>query len=334
MLRCIPRRYHHFQGIDLLLIVVLICVGFALLFKGGDFLVTGAAGIAQKKNIPSFIVGITLVAFGTSAPELFFNIISALHGNAAFALSNVSGSNLINICIGIGISAMIARLPIKRQKFAKDLVFMFAGPLLIVLFIVLSGRSALTWAHGLLLFTGFGTYIFLTKKELTRHSNLTPEAAQTCTEESCKKEWGIFLLGGVMLYIGGEIIFRNALAIVARLQISESIVGLTVIAVGTSIPDCAASIIAVLKKQKDIAIGNILGSNIFNIFLVLGATIFAYRAPVLIDQSNFFDYLSVTLLSLLFFTAVMARQSFGRILGAIALAYYPLSLLVRVWYFS
>ena len=118
----------------MLFIVVFICIGFALLFKGGDFLVTGAAGIAQKKNIPAFIVGITLVAFGTSAPELFFNLISALHGNAEFALSNVSGSNLINICLGLGVSAIIATLPITRRNFTKDLVFLFMGPVLIVMF--------------------------------------------------------------------------------------------------------------------------------------------------------------------------------------------------------
>ena len=132
----------------MLLIVVFICIGFALLFKGGDFLVTGAAGIAQKKNIPAFIVGITLVAFGTSAPELFFNMISALHGNAEFALSNVSGSNLINICLGLGVSAIIATLPITRKNFTKDLTFLFAGPLLIVGFILLSPNAALTMGYG------------------------------------------------------------------------------------------------------------------------------------------------------------------------------------------
>ena len=243
----------------MLFILLFICIGFALLFKGGDFLVTGAAGIAQKKNIPAFIVGITLVAFGTSAPELFFNVISALHGNAEFALSNVSGSNLINICVGIGISAMIATLPITRKHFAKDLVFLFLGPVLIVVFILLSGKSALGLVHGLLLFVGFAVYIFLTKQELSRHNDLLPESARLHEDTSCKKEWGIFFLGGVMLYIGGEVIYRNALAIVERLQLSESIVGLTVIAVGTSIPDCAASIIAVVKNQKDIAIGQYPG---------------------------------------------------------------------------
>jgi len=318
----------------LLLIVVLICVGFALLFKGGDLLVTGAAGIAKKKNIPAFIVGITLVAFGTSAPELFFNIISAFHGNAEFALSNVSGSNLINLCVGIGISAIIANLSIKRQKFAKDLVFLFIGPVLIVLFIAVSDQNALTMAHGLLLFAGFTLYIYLTKQEMTRQNNQLSEFDRVAPGVSCKKEWGIFLLGGVMLYIGGEIIFRNAMAIVARLQISESIVGLTVIAIGTSIPDCAASIIAVLKNQKDIAIGNILGSNIFNIFLVLGATIMAFNEPIYFNQSNFFDYMSVSILSFLFFLFVILRQSFGRVMGMITLAYYPLSLMVRIMYFS
>jgi cation:H+ antiporter len=296
--------------------------------------VTGAAGIAKKKNIPAFIVGITLVAFGTSAPELFFNMISAFHGNAEFALSNVSGSNLINLCVGIGVSAMIANLSIKRQTFAKDLVFLFIGPVLIVLFILVSGTKALTLVHGLFLFAGFALYIYMTKQEMTRQNDLLPVSDRGLKGASCKKEWGIFLLGGVMLYIGGEIIFRNALAIVERLQISESIVGLTVIAVGTSIPDCAASIIAVLKNQKDIAIGNILGSNIFNIFLVLGATIVAFNEPIFFSRDNFFDYLSVVILSLLFFLVVIMRQSYGRVMGFLTLAYYPLTLMVRVWYLN
>jgi cation:H+ antiporter len=313
-----------------LLIGLFICLGFALLYKGGDFLVTGAAGIAKKKNIPPFIVGVTLVAFGTSAPELFFNIISALHGNAAFALSNVSGSNLINICVGIGVSAMVAVLPINRRQFAKDLVFLFVGPALIVAFILLSPRAALNVWHGLFLMAGFIVYIVLTKQELTRHNNLLPEGDQGCMDAACRREWAVFLAGGVMLYGGGEIIFRSALAIVDRLQISESVVGLTVIAVGTSIPDCAASIIAVTKNQKGIAVGNILGSNIFNIFLVLGATILAFGDPILFNRDNLFDYLSVSVLSLFFFLAVITRQSCGRPLGLALLAYYPLSLVVRM----
>jgi cation:H+ antiporter len=319
---------------DVLLVIVLIGVGFALLYKGGDFLVTGAAGIARKKHVPPFIVGITLVAFGTSAPELFFNLISALHGNAEFALSNVSGSNLINICIGIAISAMVATLSIKRRKFAKDLAFLFLGPLLIVLFIWTSGRSALTSAHGLLLLAGFAAYLYLTKQELSRHNNLFPKSAAACQGESCRREWLIFLLGGVMLYLGGEIIYRNALTIVERLGLSESIVGLTIIAVGTSIPDCAASIIAVVKQQEDIAVGNILGSNIFNIFLVLGVTVVAFHAPIVFDKSNLYDYLNVAVLSFLFALVVVIRQSFGRLMGILTLAYYPLTLYIRILYFN
>jgi cation:H+ antiporter len=317
-----------------LIVVILIGVGFALLFKGGDFLVTGAAGIARKKNVPPFIVGITLVAFGTSAPELFFNLISALHGNAEFALSNVSGSNLINICVGIAVSAIVATLPIKRRKFAKDLIFLFLGPLLIVLFIWASDRAALTWVHGLLLLVGFAVYLYLTQQELSRHNNLFPQSAEDGPGESCKREWFVFFLGGGMLYIGGEIIFRNAQAIVEQLGLSESVVGLTIIAVGTSIPDCAASIIAVLKKQTDIAVGNILGSNIFNIFLVLGATVMAFKAPIFFSRSNLFDFLNVALLSFLFSLVVMTRQSFGRLMGIATLAYYPLSLYIRIMYFN
>jgi len=169
--------------------------------------------------------------------------------------------------VGIGISAMIATLPITRKHFAKDLVFLFLGPVLIVAFILLSGKSALGLVHGLLLFVGFAVYIFLTKQELSRHNDLLPESARLHEDTSCKKEWGIFFLGGVMLYIGGEVIYRNALAIVERLQLSESIVGLTVIAVGTSIPDCAASIIAVVKNQKDIAIGQYPGEQSLRLYI-------------------------------------------------------------------
>jgi cation:H+ antiporter len=317
-----------------LIIILLIGAGFALLYKGGDYLVTGAAGIAQKKHVPPFIVGITLVAFGTSAPELFFNLISALHGNAEFALSNVSGSNLINICVGIAVSAIVATLPIKRRKFAKDLVFLFLGPILIILFIWASGRSALTLAHGLLLLVGFAGYLYLTKQELSRQNNLLSKSDGDSRNESCKREWAMFFLGGVMLYIGGEIIFRNAQAIVERLGLSESIVGLTIIAVGTSIPDCAASIIAVIKKHEDIAVGNILGSNIFNIFLVLGATVIAFRGPIIFTRSNYYDYLNVSILSFLFMLVAMTRQSLGRLMGIAILVYYPLSLYIRIIYFN
>ena len=164
----------------MLLVIVGMIIGFALLYKGGDFLVTGAAGIARKKNIPAFIVGITLVAFGTSAPELFFNLISALHGNAEFALSNVSGSNLINLCVGIGISAMVSALPIKREVFAKDLLFLFLGPLLILIFIALSAYTALTLIHGLFLFVGFAGYLFWTNLEMIRHNRKQPKSDRVC----------------------------------------------------------------------------------------------------------------------------------------------------------
>ncbi len=305
-----------------------------MLFKGGDYLVTGASGIADKKNIPPFIVGITLVAFGTSAPELFFNIISALHGNAEFALSNVAGSNLINICVGIGVSAVIASLPVTRQKFRKDLTFLCLGPMGVVLFVYLPPGNTLQIGHGLLLFLGFSVYIFLTKKELGRHQAEKPAGAARDATASCRREWLIFSLGGIMLYAGGEIIYRNALAIVRHLGLSESIVGLTVIAVGTSIPDCAASIIATVKNQKDIAIGNILGSNIFNIFLVLAATLLVFGKPVVFNASNVFDFVSVSVLSLLFAVYAFARQKIGRPMGMVILACYPLILFVRIAFFN
>ncbi len=318
----------------MILTIPFIILGFFLLFKGGDFLVTGAAGIAQKKNIPAFIVGITLVAFGTSAPELFFNIISALHDNAEFALSNVSGSNLINICVGIGVSAMVGPLVITRQKFGKDLTFLCLGPIAVAVGVFLSDVSALNIFHGLVLFVGFGFYIYQTQQKMARHNREAPEAVSGCTTDSCRREWLIFGLGCTMLYVGGEVIYRNALNIVKIFNLSESIVGLTVIAVGTSIPDCAASIIATARNQKDIAVGNILGSNIFNIFLVLAATIMVFGQPVVFNTSNYFDYIAVSALSVLLVTYLLIRQRIGRFIGALLLAAYPAILLIRIAIFN
>jgi cation:H+ antiporter len=318
-----------------ILTIAFITIGFFLLFKGGDFLVTGAAGIAQKKNIPAFIVGITLVAFGTSAPELFFNVISALHGNTEFALSNVSGSNLINIAIGIGVSALVSPLAVTRQKFSKDLTFLCAGPITAAVCVFFSSATALDIGHGLLLFTGFGLYIYLTGKKMAAHNQTLPAAAaQTSTSDSCRREWIIFTVGGIMLYVGGEVIYRNALKIVSYFGLSESIVGLTVIAVGTSIPDCAASIIATAKNQKDIAVGNILGSNIFNIFLVLASTIMVYGQPIVFSTSNYFDYATVAVLSVLFATHALFHQMVGRVMGAFLLLCYPAILYIRIAFFN
>ncbi len=319
----------------MILTIPFIIFGFFLLFKGGDFLVTGAAGIAQKKNIPAFIVGITLVAFGTSAPELFFNIISALHGNTEFALSNVSGSNLINIAVGIGVSAMVSPLAVTRQKFGKDLSFLCAGPIMAAACVFFSTGEVLHIGHGLLLFTGFGLYIFLTGKKMAAHNQEAHAAATGSGKtDSCRREWFIFAMGCVMLYVGGEVIYRNALKIVNYFGLSESIVGLTVIAVGTSIPDCTASIIATAKNQKDIAIGNILGSNIFNIFLVLASTIVVYGQPVVFSTSNYFDYGTVAVLSIAFAAHALFHQMVGRAMGAFLLLCYPALLYIRIAFFN
>lgn len=309
-------------------------IGFVLLFKGGDYLVTGAAGIAHKKNIPAFIVGITLVAFGTSAPELFFNIISAIHGNTEFALSNVSGSNAINICVGIGASTMVASLAVPRRKFSKDLMFLCLGPAAVVVFVLLSSPKALNVFHGIVLFMGFGAYIYTAKQSLGRHNSEPSVATASCTTDACRREWLIFGLGGIMLYAGGELIYRNALKIVGYFGLSESIVGLTVIAVGTSIPDCAASIIATAKNQKDIAVGNILGSNIFSIFLVLSSTIIVFGEPVVFSSNNYYDYLAVCALSVALAAYLLIFQRIGRIAGLVMLAAYPALLGLRITFFN
>lgn len=251
----------------------LLTCGCILLYAGATWLVRGASEIAVALKIPKAIVGLSLVAFGTSAPELIVNLIAAYQGETGFALSNVSGSNLTNLFVGFGLCGVISGLVIRRRTFLYDLwalVLSAAIPLVIML---LHGDSPkLPLWSALPLIAGLIIYISTIRK---RSKDLPLEVPHETNRKGVVLSFALFFLGAVTLYFGGRLVLQGAVAFAEELNIDTSLVGLTIVAAGTSIPDAIASVVAARRGEYDIAVGNLLGSNIANILLVITGTLLA-----------------------------------------------------------
>lgn len=256
---------------------LLFLAGFFLLIKGADLLVEGASSLAKRFGIPAIVIGLTIVAFGTSAPELMVNIMASAKGSTDLAISNVVGSNIANILLILGVSAAIYPIAAKKNTVWKEVPFALLGAL--ALFILLNDRLfdgiAITQlSRGdamvlLLFFAIFLVYIF----ELARLGKIEiPEEEKPTKKHSGWMSGGMILTGLIGLVLGGKWIVDGAIFFAKAWGVSETLIGLTVVAVGTSLPELATSIIAALKRHSDIAIGNAVGSNIFNIFFILGVS--------------------------------------------------------------
>lgn len=274
-------------------------VGFIILIKGADFFVDGASGIAEKFHIPQIIIGLTIVAFGTSAPEAAISISAAFAGTTGIAIGNILGSNLLNILIILGISACIVPLHIGKSSIRFDIPFNLIITLVLVVYGIVFGRlnvfsGIIFW----MLMIGFMVHLFRCAKS---------EMNQESTEEEPKKQKNVFLLilyivGGIVAIIfGSDLAVDNATVIASDiLHIDDRLIGLTIIAFGTSLPELMTSVMAAKKGNADIAVGNILGSNIFNILFVLGTV--SLIAPVEFSFSFVIDgVISIVAVILLYF---------------------------------
>jgi cation:H+ antiporter len=257
-------------------IYILFFLGFVLLIKGADFLVDGAVAIANKFNVSPIIIGLTIVAFGTSLPELIVNIFASFEGNTDLAIGNVVGSNIANILLILGVAAMIYPLAVQKQTTYNEIPFSLLAA--VVLGILANDKlldsdaggmtDILSRSNGLLLlcfFTIFMYYVVsLSKKgssEVREEVNVTMNTGKAVI---------FIILGMVGLTLGGDWIVDGAVHMATQFGISQALVGLTIVAIGTSLPELATSAVAAYKKNTDIAIGNVVGSNIFNIFWILG----------------------------------------------------------------
>lgn len=308
----------------MLLPLLFVAIGFTVLYFGADWLVRGASTIASNLNVSKVIVGLTLVAFGTSSPELFVNLIASYRGHTGLALANIAGSNLTNLCIGFGICAFLGRVVLNRKKYRIDLAYFSLTPILIVFFFIIFPRQRLPFWAIVPFAIAFILYLISLKRRLYSEE----------VEENKQKKliYGIsYFLGGlVTLYLGGELVFRSALKISNYLGISETVIGITLVAFGTSIPDVMASVVAIRKGENSIAVGNLIGSNIFNILLVLGGTLLISGQDLFANQVIIKDYIMVSISSIFFIIIVSLSQRVSRLSGLILIAIYIIYMAIRV----
>jgi cation:H+ antiporter len=313
----------------MLVSVLLVLPGFLILYYGAERLIRGATSIAHYLNLSKVAVGLTLVALGTSSPELFVNVVAGYRGHTSFALSNVSGSNLTNLCLGFGLCSLVGAVFIRKQRYLNDLIFLFATPAIVLFaFLVYPGGGELPFLTFLLFAALLGIYLYSASKRLKKGQGHHRE-----NNAPRKQLWlGIlwFLAGGGMLYGGGELILHCSIRIAEGLGVSEAVIGLTVVAIGTSIPDVMASVIATRRGETFIAVGNLVGSNIFNILLVLGGTLLASGQCLFADARVIMDYGAVTVLSLLFFLIVLRTSRFHRFSGILFILLYLSYMICRI----
>ncbi|MCD4831308.1 MAG: calcium/sodium antiporter [Anaerohalosphaeraceae bacterium] len=308
---------------------VLLIVSFVFLYCGARWLISGATTIANCLNISKVVVGVVLVAFGTSAPELFVNIIAACKGHSGLAMSNVAGSNLANICLGYGLCAIFGCLAINRKKFGTDLLYFCLTPAVVLFFLTIFPGSKVPLWGGAVLLLLFVLYFTSIKARLYDQQGETRPS-----RTGLAKGVFVFLLGVSALYISGEFIVRSATNISTHFGISEAIIGLTVVAVGTSLPDITASLVAIRKGETSIAVGNILGSNIFNILLVLSATLIASWKSLPAARAVTLDYLMVVILSVFVVVITFKRQRFSPIWAGFLIGFYAVYIASRILFLN
>jgi len=304
---------------------VILIIGFLLLIKGADLFVEGASAIAKNFKVPSILIGLTIVAFGTSSPEAAVSIGAALKGANEIAFGNIVGSNIFNILFVMGVASFIYPLKVKRLTILKE--FPFSLLTTITMFIISadillqgSSQNLLSRADGLVLLCIFSIFVYyLVELALMSKESFDEEAKTMALPKSLL--FSVIGLAGIIW--GGNWVVSSSSSIGLKLGMSSSLVGLTIVSIGTSLPELVTSIVAALKGENDIAIGNIIGSNIFNILFILGVS--AVINPLTIDSSLFFDIfylLGATIIAFIFaYTNATSSKKEGIILTLSYIAY-------------
>jgi cation:H+ antiporter len=303
---------------------IILIIGFILLIKGADIFVDGASNIAKKFGIPPIVVGLTIVSLGTSAPELAVSLIASLEGNNGITIGNVLGSNIFNTLMVIGVTSIILPIIIKKSIMLKDYI---VNTIVSIAFLILTfGRSlldkepGLTRISGIILLIGCIVYIIYLIKSAKVGSEDNKTNQEINIFSSCIK----MIVGIIGIILGGNLVVNSASDIAYSFGLSDKLVGLTIVAIGTSLPELVTSMIAAIKGENDIAIGNVLGSNIFNILLILGVS--STINPIIISSVLLVDILFLIVISfvlgIFMFTGKKENLSLGRVKGLILVLLY------------
>ncbi|ONI44159.1 sodium:proton exchanger [Candidatus Epulonipiscioides gigas] len=297
---------------------VILLIGFIFLIKGADFFVEGASSIAASLRVPTLIIGLTIVAFGTSAPELAVSVTSALDGKNAIAVGNVIGSNIFNILMVVGFAAAILPLKVKTTILIKELPFtLLASFVLLVLAFdgPLQGQPLgyIGRADGIILLFFFGIFLYyLVEVALQARKNNEPE--ESIETMSMGKSILFSIVGIIGIVLGGQWVVDSATEIALYWGMSEGLVGLTIVAIGTSLPEFVTSIVAAKKGESDIALGNVIGSNIFNIFLILGVSTIINPIPITPDVITDMTIMIITVVITFIFATT--KRTISRLEGS------------------
>ncbi len=315
----------------MILSLVFLVFGLAVLVKGADYLVDGAVIIAERFHVPPLVIGLTIVAFGTSAPELAVNITTALNPEVTgIGMGNIIGSNIANIGLIIGLTALITPLVVKKVITNREIPFMILSGIVFLVLVsdMLLGqgvKNSLSQGDGaiLLLFFVIFIYYLLNAVIQSRQARLSEEFSQEYQKtktSSSAKGWGLFLLGLFGVVWGGQLVVNHGADVARAMGISEILIGLSLIAIGTSLPELATSITAALKKESDIAVGNVVGSNIFNTFFILGIN--AVISPIPFQNEWFLDLGVMILFSAILLVASFTSRRIKRSEGVVMLLAY------------
>lgn len=311
--------------------ILILSAGLIILILGGDFLIKGSSRLALKIKLSPLVVGLTIVAFGTSAPELFISVKAALSGSPDLAMGNVIGSNICNLALIMGLTALISPIYVKRNSIWIDWPMTMGSSLLLY---ILIREGLINSYEGLIFVAILISYLYFVIRKSRRDVKIArgleqefnlPEASTTLL-----KDFSYIAIGTIGLYLGAELFVGSAQAFARNLGIEERIIGITLVALGTSLPELVTSTVASFKKETDLALGNLMGSNIFNILSILGITSMIKQIEVndVILNTDIIWMLGITLVIL---PMMLSKQKIGRMEGAILLLIYVYYTYTVVW---
>lgn len=301
--------------------IVWLLLSLVILYFGAEGLVSGASSLAKRMGVSPLVIGLTIVSIGTSAPELVVSVKAALNGQSALSIGNVLGSNFFNIGLILGLSALIYPLAVKRQLLKLDVPVMVFSTFLFLLFFIDSKISRVEAFIFILLFVAYTGYLLISSRKKSPEGGGTDESGE---EIRLSRHWALDILfiglGLAGLVYGSDLLVENAVIIATKLGMSEALIGLTIVAAGTSMPELATSVVAAIRKRADIAIGNVVGSNIFNIFFILGVA--GLIQPISTPDINYVDSLFVIGISLMLWFFMKHSSRLGRWHGLSLLFFY------------
>ena len=295
--------------------ILLLLVGFVLLIKGADFFVDGSSSIAKLLKIPSVVIGLTIVAMGTSAPEAAVSVSAGIQGSNEIAISNVVGSNIFNMLVVVGACALIKPFTLDKTILKRDFPVNIAASVLLLVFAFIGSElGIIDGIVMLVLMIAYITWLVITAMKNREESN---EEIKTLSPVVSV----IFIIGGIAAIIfGGNLVVENAKAIASAMGLSETFIGLTIVAVGTSLPELVTSIVASRKGENGLALGNVVGSNIFNLMFILGIS--SSITPIAVDSVAIFNIVLLLIMTALMYTLCVCTKKLGRVSGAVMVLAY------------